>query len=94
MFRGGYSSKRISFANRACPNTQQLHPEKTLRPLYGVLLVLLGELIFHGIKSEHCILELSFLNLKNSLGLYPKKWAESYVGLKLHSSLKAGKDLI
>lgn len=72
MFRGGYSSKRISFAHRAFPNTQQLHPEKTLLPLYVVLLAQ-GELVFHGIRSEQCILELPFLNIKNNLGLYPKK---------------------
>lgn len=51
--------------------------------LYIFLLVLVGELVFHGIRSEQCILELPFLNLKNNLGLYPKKWARSYMGLKL-----------
>lgn len=51
MFRGGYSNKRIYFINRACPNSQQLHPEKTPLPL--VLLALLGELVFHGISSAY-----------------------------------------
>lgn len=94
MFRGGYSSKGIYFVNKTCPNTQQLHPERTLLPLYEVLLALLDKLVFHGIRSEQRILELPFLNLKSNLGLYPKKWAESYVGLNLHSSLKTVKYLI
>lgn len=92
MFRGAYSSKRI--CQQSLPKSQQLQPERTLLPQYAVLLALLRELVFHGIRSEQCILELLFLNLKINLVLYPKKWEESYMGLNLHSSLKAVKDLI
>lgn len=83
MFSGGYSSKRIYFVSRACPNTQQLHPEKTLLPLY----IFAGtggwvSLPWHQVWAVYTWTTLS--KLKKQPWIVPQKMGKELHGLKAH----------